>query len=468
MVDKEYIRKLYFKKGLSIRKIAKKLGHSRNTVKKMLTDGEIPVYNRTAPYPCPKMDPYRKIILEWLKADERLPKNQRHTARRIHNRLVEEYGFEGSESTTRGYVRKLRNKGKECFILLDADPGEQAQVDFGHARVIISGKEQKVCLFCTKLKYSQVPYVVAFQTERLEAFLEGHVRAFEYFGGVPEIGLYDNATTQVVKILSGPYREEQERFSSLRAHYLFDSSFCRPAKGNEKGTVEGLVGYVRRNALVPLKEFENFEELNKHLLRWCEIEMKKHETRWEEEKKRLSALPDKRFSSATLRPLKVDTYALVNIERNRYSVPSEYVGRTLLAKIYVDRIEVMEREKTVAIHDRSYKRGKTLLEIKHYLPVLEIKAHAVANARVVRELPPVFLEVRKKLQKTGLTWYREYVKILLLLRNYSILELETALKKTDVYSVENILHYLERKLPEVKGVGKEETCKYDALFGRLN
>lgn len=244
MVDKEYIRKRHYVDGWSIREISRQLKIARQTVRKLLEDAEIPKYSRQQDRPCPVMDPYRAFIENILLADQTAPIKQRHTSARIYERLVDEYGFAGGESTVRHYVRKLKVAQPECFLKLEADPGEQVQIDFGHAEVDINGKRIKACLFCMRFKYSLVPYVVAFPTERLEAFLEGHVRGFQYFGGVPKEGLYDNAKTQVVKILSGPDREEHEWFSSLRAHYLFDSHFCQPARGNEKGVVESLVKYV--------------------------------------------------------------------------------------------------------------------------------------------------------------------------------------------------------------------------------
>lgn len=181
MVDKEYIRKKPLIEGWSIREISRQLKISRPTIRKMLKDGEIPKYNRQVPKPCPVMDPFRDVIESILKEDEQAPVKQRHTAARIFERLRDEYGFEGGESTVRHYVRKLRTGKTECFLMLEAAAGEQMQIDFGHAEVIIDSKRVTVNLFCMRLKYSSVPFVVAFPTERLEAFLEGHVQGFSYY-----------------------------------------------------------------------------------------------------------------------------------------------------------------------------------------------------------------------------------------------------------------------------------------------
>jgi transposase len=427
MVDKEYIRKLYFVEGWSIRKISRQLPVSRPTIRKMLQDAEIPKYKLEKPRPSPVMDKYRPILEQWLRDDESTPPKQRHTATRMYERLRDEYGFTGGSSTVRRVVSQLRQSVPECFIPLTAAPGEQMQVDFGHAQVVIAGTNTNACLFCMRLKYSQVPYVVAFPTERLEAFLEGHVQGFTYLGGIPQQGLYDNAKTQVVKILEGPNREEHEWFSSLRAHYLFDSYFCRPRHGNEKGAVENLVKYVRQHALVPVPSFDSWEEFNAFLLTWCEQEKSKHQAEWEEERQALRPLPSKPFCAAQPQAVKVSRYSIVVVDRNRYSVPSSYVGQNLLAKAYVDKIEILDRDQVIATHNRYYGRGHTSLQLEHYLTALERKPHAVTHATVVRQLPKPFQQVRERMEKSHSTGYKDFLKVLLLMHEYSLEEVSQAI-----------------------------------------
>ena len=249
----------------------------------MLKEGEIPKYNRQIPKPCPVMDPFREVIESILKVDETAPVKQQHTAARIFTRLHEEFGFNGGESTVRHYVRNLKKVKNECFLVLEANPGEQMQVDFGHAEVDIGGKRVTSHLFCMRLKNSGVPFVE---------------------------------------------REEHQWFSSLRAHYLFNSLFCRPARGNEKGSVETLVKYVRSRALVPVPSFQTWEEYNAYLLSWCDREKEKHMDEWLIEQSALRPLPDVSFSTARPKPVKVNSYALVTVDRNLYSVPSGYASRT--------------------------------------------------------------------------------------------------------------------------------------------
>ena len=427
MVDKEYIRKLHFLEGWSIRKISRQLPVSRQTIRKMLKDAEIPKYKLEKSRPSPVMDKYRPILEQWIRDDQAAPPKQRHTAMRMYERLRDEYEFTGASSTVRRVVAQLRQSVPECFIPLTAAPGEQIQVDFGHAQVIVAGVSTKACLFCMRLKYSQVPFVVAFPTERLEAFIEGHVQGFAYFGGVPQQGLYDNAKTPVVKILEGPNREEHEMFSSLRSHYLFDSHFCRPRRGNEKGAVENLVKYVRQHTLVPVPAFENWEELNAFLLKWCEQEKDKHQAEWAKEQQALRPLPSMAFCAARPQAAKVSRYSLVVVDRNRYSVPASYVGQNLLARAYVDRIEILDRERVIATHARYYGRGHTSLQLEHYLTALERKPHAVTHATVVRQLPRPFQQVRERMEQAHSTGYKDFLEVLLLMREYSLEEVSQAI-----------------------------------------
>jgi transposase len=427
MVDKEYIRKLHYVEGWSIRKISRQLPVSRPTIRKMLKDSGIPKYNLTKPRPSPVMDEFRPILQQWLFEDQSAPPKQRHTAVRMYERLRDEYGFTGAESTVRRVVSQLRKSVPECFIPLTAAPGEQFQVDFGQALAVINGVETKAHLFCMRLKHSHVPFVCAFPTERLEAFLEGHVLGFEYYGGVAREGLYDNAKTQVVKILEGPLREEHEWFSSLRSHYLFNSHFCRPRRGNEKGSVENLVKYVRQHVLVPVSSFDSWTELNEKLLQWCEREKQRNLPLWEEERLALRALPSARFCAARPQVAQVSRYSLVTVDRNRYSVPSDYVGQNLLAKAYVDRIDILSRDQVIASHKRHYGRGNTSLQLEHYLTALERKPHAVTHATVVRQLPEAFQRVKEQMERSSPMGYKDFMKVLLLMREYPLDKVHNAI-----------------------------------------
>lgn len=429
MVDIEFIRKKHFVEGWSIRRLSRQLEISRQAVRKAVASSAAPRYEMREPRPSPVMDPYRELILSWLAADQRAPRKQRHTAKRIYDRLVGEYQFQGAEPTVRRYVARLRDKQPEVFIPLAAVWGQQAQTDWGQALVRIAGADVTAHLFCMRLRASGAPFAWAAPTEKLEAFLEGHVRGFEWFGGVPVECVYDNPKTAVVRILAGPARVEQTQFASLRAHYLFDSLFCRPAEGHEKGAVENLVGYVRRNALVPVPDFPSWEALNAHLLSWCAQEQQRAGERWSQERAALRALPLQPFHCAVTRLVVVNRLSLVRVDHNRYSVPCRYVGRNLRVELFSDRIEVWDGVNRLAEHGRCYGRGETRLELAHYLPALARKPRAASHAAVVGQLPAIYADVRRRLMAGQPEGYREFAAILLLHREFCANAVTAALEE---------------------------------------
>jgi transposase len=429
MVDVEFIRKKHLVEGWSIRRISQQLRLARQTVRKALISAEPPRYHLTKPRPCPIMGPYGEIIRTWLAQDVHAPAKQRHTGKRVYDRLVVEYGFTGAESSVRRVVARLRPKQPEAFIPLGAAFGQQAQIDWGQAQVCIAGTPVVAHLFCLRLRASGVPFAWAAPMEKLEAFLEGHRRAFEWLGGVPAECVYDNLKTAVLRILAGPEREEQTVFASLRAHYLFDSLFCRPGEGHEKGAVENLVGYVRRNALVPVPDFPSWDALNAHLLAWSERECQRLTDRWQQERVALRPLPAQPFSCALTRLVPVSTTSLIRVDRNRYSVPCRYVGRTLRLALSTAQVAVWDGETCVAEHPRCYGRGETRLILEHYLPVLARKPHAAMHAAVVAQMPPIYAAVRSRLCQRRRDGYRDFAAILLLHQEFAAELVQEALEE---------------------------------------
>ena len=428
MVDVELIKKMHEREH-SIRDISRMTGWSRQTVRKTLAaPAEPPVYDRSTPRPCPAMDRYMDIVRQWIGDDESAPRKQRHTAKRVFDRLVDEYAFAGSEVTVRRAVARLRGKRIEAYVPLEAPWGGIAQADFGGAVVMIGRKRTEVSLFCMRAKASRVPFVVALPSEKLEAFLAGHVEAFEFFGGTFREVWYDNAKTAVTKILAGPHRIEHERLSALRAHYLIDSHFCSPARGNEKGSVENLVGYVRRNALVPhTRSFSSMAALNVHLRAWCERERVRHAAAWAIERAALSDLPPHPFSASVSRPVVVGKTSMVTVARSRYSVPVTHVGRTLRSECFVDRVEIFDASVRVAAHERSYTKGATVLELAHYLDAFERKPRAALSCAALSSADPVFLAVRDMALRTP-DGHRTFAAVLLLAREFGLPQLADALR----------------------------------------
>src|SRR5258705_2779146 len=254
--------------GVSRREAARRYGIDPRTVAKMLAFSVPPGYRRSRPPARPKLDPFTGIIDRILLEDEGRPRKQRHTSKRMLERLRDEHGYSGGITIVKDYVLARRLRQREVFVPLRHDPGH-AQVDFGEALAEIAGVERKIHFFAMDLPHSDACFVQAYPAETTEAFCAGHSAAFSYFGEVPQSILYDNTKIAVARILGDGQRQRTRVFSELQSHYLFADRFGRPGRGNDKGKVEGLVGYARRNFLVPIPVFESFEALNAYLEACC-------------------------------------------------------------------------------------------------------------------------------------------------------------------------------------------------------
>ncbi|WP_378939863.1 IS21 family transposase [Metabacillus herbersteinensis] len=450
--------------GLSERQIAKKLGISRNTVSKYSKQNDAPstVFRQKVYGTKDYSDETKRvlnIIDQWLEDDLNRWGKQHHTAARIYHRLVNEYSFKGSESNIRKIVAKRKKKLQEVFIPLDFQLGHQFQFDWGEADIILQGRTQRVFLFCIQLSASRLRFVRAYIHEKQEAFLDGFVHAFEFFGGVPTEGLFDNLKTAVVKILQGRDRLEQETFVALQAHYLFKAEFCNVRSGNEKGRVEGTVGYIRRNAFVPYPEVQSMDELNDYLREWClqEAELKnvpyKKETvaqMWEKEKEHLHSLPDNQFEACKLISCQVNKTSLITIETNQYSVPCGYVGQAVWAKIFVDRVIVVAQNQVIAEHSRSYERNQMITVLDHYLEVLFKKPRAIRDAQAFQssDIPDVFRRFHRKMrEQEGAIGDRKFIRLLLLHREIGMEKLTQALQeaeKSQVFRYDMVHEVIQR------------------------
>ena len=262
------VRRGVMVEGMSIREASRVFGLHRDTVRKMLAYSAPPGYRRQTSPRRPKLEPYTGVIDRILDDDHRVPRKQRHTAQRIFERLRDEYGFGGGYTTVKDYVREHRRRTQEMFVPLSHAPGH-AQCDFGEALVVIGGVQQKAHYFVLDLPHSDGCFIKAYPAETTEAFLDGHVSAFAFLGGAPQSILYDNTKLAVARILGDGRRKRTRAFTELQSHYLFEDRFGRPGKGNDKGKVEGMVGYVRRNFLAPIPSFESFTALNAHLEGRC-------------------------------------------------------------------------------------------------------------------------------------------------------------------------------------------------------
>ena len=451
----EKVRRAHIIDGKSQRSIARELGINRRSIQKMLAHPTPPGYERTLPPAKPKLDAHLLWIDAILESDKKSPAKQRHTAKRIHERLKEECSFTGCYTIVRTYVAKKRQHSKEMFVPLSHDPG-MAQCDFGEAVVIISGKECKAHFLVMQLPYSDAVFVKAYPAENTESFCDGHVSAFAFFNGVPKRILYDNTTIAVKKILGDGTRVQTAGFIALKSHYLFSAAFANVARGNEKGGVENLVGYVRRNFMVPKPVFESFESFNEHLARCC---LKRHE----EIKRGHNITVGQRFTQELFLPLpvlpyeccrvqpgKINSQGLVRFHDNDYSVPTSTGQQNVLIKGYIDRVQILYEQNIIAEHARSYEKETVILNPLHYLALLERKAGAFHQAAPMKgwTLPAVFKKVQGQLErKDGKEGIRSYIRILQLLETYSVKELEASLKQSVLLDIVNeiaIVHLVKR------------------------
>ncbi len=397
----EHIRTAHRRYGKSIRQIRREMGHHRQTIRKALA-GQEPRYRRQQPAAHPVMDPVAEIVESWLRADEKAPRKQRHTARRIWKRLRQEHRFEGGESTVRRWVRQWKARhGQsrvEAVLPLDPEAAREAEVDWGTAWVEMAGQRQRVKLFAMRGRRSGKPFARAYPWERQEMFLDAHLRAFDYYQGVyPEL-VYDNLTAAVKRILRGRRRIEQERFLSFRRYYTFQARFCTPAAGREKGGVEGLIGFARRNFLVPLPRVADFAELNQLLLERCQAydghriagreDRLTVGERFEAERKLLLKLPERPFENFQPMQVKVDAYQTARVDRNRYSVPRQWVGRRLWAHLGCETVRLHGEGRLVAEHRRLFSNSQWQLDPLHYLELLEQRVGAFEVARPIRQWRP--------------------------------------------------------------------------------
>jgi transposase len=472
--DKEIIRRAYLIDNKSQRQIAKELHHSRHTVAAALADPASGTYELRMPRPAPVLAPYQSTIEQWLRDDLEAPRKQRRTAHRIYTQLVELHHFPGAESSVRRYVRRCRTELEppEAFLLLTYAPGLDAQCDFGEAQVLLAGEPVTAQFFCIRLCYSKLPFVWAFPHQRQEAFLEGQRRGFEFFEGTPHRVWYDNLKTAVLKILQGHRREEQQAFIAFRSHYLLESRFCTPGEGHEKGLVENLVGYARRNFFTPVPQSDSWEALNAELLARCRAEAARRlrgETQtigelWAEEKGVLLPLPPHPYECCRWLPVRVNRYSLITFETNRYSVPVDYVGRQVLVKAFVHYLEVVWEDRVIATHRRCYERERDVLDPQHFLRLILQRPGAWEHAKAMREWqarwPKVYDRYLAVLREhhpepQGL---REFVRILALHRTYTEAQIATALEwalAAHCFSWEGVWQWLREHAAPSPGLDAE-------------
>lgn len=436
--DYEVIRRKVKVEGWSVRKAARELGHSRKTIQKALEHSCPPGYRRRKEPARPAVDPFSGAVLSYLEEDRAAPRKQRHTAQRVCERLAAEHGYAGSASAVRRYVATLKPLG-EVFVPLVFGPGEEGQVDFGEAEAFLNGAVRAVVLFCMRLCHSRAFFVRAYERGDMGAFLDGHVRAFEFFGGVPRRMAYDNTKCAVVKVGRGRERKLNKKFLELRSHYLFESRFCNPGRGNEKGHVENSVKVAQRSLMTPPPRAASLEELNEKLHGGClkdlgKVQPRAGRTRRElldEERGGMLPLPKAPFLPCVAVSSVATKQALVRFDGNDYSVPRDWAYKPCVVRGYVDKVEVLHRAEVIAGHRRSYGKGEYVLDPFHYLPLLERKPGALLSGRPFKGEPfgEAFGRLRSELShRHGPEGDRHFVKVLLLMTKHSKEEVTRAVE----------------------------------------
>ena len=492
----ELIRRKVEIDGETQRDVAKELGHSRKTVTKALKLRIPPGYQLTKPRPRPVIEPVRHIIDTWLEQNKKARRKQKHTAMRIYERLRDEYGFKGHYGTVQRYVKETTHRQREVFMPLQFDPGEEAQVDWHEGWIIEKGVERKCQFFVMKLCYSKATFVYPYEKANLESFLDGHVRAFEYFGGVPRRIAYDNLKCAVIKVGKGKKRRLNKRFKELRAWYLFETRFCNVAKGNEKGDVENACKRSERTYLCPQPHVDGIDQLASKLFDDCQNDLNRkgpdvHGGKTvadllDEEKPYLLALQSERFSACRRRSSFVDSHSLVRVDTVCYSVPVQWAYHPYVIEVFVDQIRIWSAHQLVAVHRRCYIPGQFILDPMHYLKLLQRKPGSLDNARAFKGQPwgEAFDLMRSELE------YRDpqdgtlrYIEILMLFTEYPEVEVKAAVGlcvRCRAFSKDAVLNVLRNEplpqrgkldlseRPELanQGNGIRDTGIYDQLKGR--
>jgi len=433
------VRRACHVEGMSQRQAARLFGIDPKTVAKMLRFSVPPGYRRSKPPVRPKLDPLLPVIDRILEEDQGRPRKQRHTARRIFQRLKAEHGFAGGETIVKAYVRERRLQGREMFVPLVHPPGH-GQADFGEAVAVVGGEERKIHFFCLDLPHSDACFAKAYPAETTEAFCDGHNAAFAFFGGVPLSMLYDNTRLAVARILGDGTRRRTRAFAELQSHYLFADRFGRPGKGNDKGKVEGLVGYARRNFLVPVPRVESLAALNAQLEVRCRerqgARLRGHEEsigeRLARDRAAMLPLPDAPYEACETRGARVSSLSLVRYRGSDYSVPVAYGHREVVVRGHVEEVVIACGAAVIARHRRSYEHADVLLEPLHYLALLERKTGALDQAAPLAgwELPEAFLALRRLLEaRLGKAGRREWVQVLRLLEVFRREEVEAGVEE---------------------------------------
>ena len=470
------IRRWYFREGKPIREISRRTGLSRNTVRKYLR-GKIIEPSYSNRHYQTKLDSYAQTLSTWLTREARRGRKQRRSIKQLYYDLVA-LGYEGSYDRVAAFARDWRKQqrqakgqsGNGTYVPLVFKPGEAFQFDWSEDYVVINGQSTKLQIAQFKLSYSRAFYLRAYMTQTHEMLFDAHNHAFRVFGGVPQRGIYDNMKTAVDKVSRGRQRLVNKRFQAMVSHYLFEADFCNPAAGWEKGQIEKTVRDSRHRLWHQAPRFRDLASVNTWLEERCQALW--HETRqpesgctvasmWAEEQPLLMAVT-KPFDGYLAITKRVSSTCLINVERNRYSVPASFANRPVSVHVYSDQLVVVAEGRQVACHNRVFSRdhnlpGKTMYDWRHYLTVIQRKPGALRNGAPFNELPDSFKQLQVRLLKRP-GGDREMVDVLALVLHHDEHHVEQAIRMAlacGECSKQHVLNCLSRLLGPPKPAAVE-------------
>lgn len=400
----EAIRRDY-RRGVSLRGLSERYGVHRRVVRQAVDSAEPPPARKAPVRAAPRLEPFKAAIDAMLMADLTAPRKQRHTVRRVLTRLVAENAAgDLSYSTVRDYVAVRRRElvaeagrdRQEAFIVQTHHPGEEAEVDFGELWIRLAGVPTKVYLFALRLSYSGKAVHRVFASQGQEAFIEGHLHAFDVLGGMPTVKIrYDNLRSAVSRVLFGRSRTESQRWVLFRSTMGFEAFYCMPgiAGAHEKGGVEGDIGRFRRNHLVPVPEVATLAALDAMIDdadradddRRLEHRLRTVGQDFGVEQPLLAALPIDRFESGRVLTPKVNRYGLVGVRQSHYSVPARFIGLTVRVVLRASEVVIFDGRTEIARHERSVVKKSQTFVLDHYLEVLLRKPGALPGSTALAQ-----------------------------------------------------------------------------------